>query len=1224
MAYYDREDDGYKFMDLTEDEEFRQDLVDFFTGGRYEYSKEQLNEKGWDGLAKDFVEHMRWQATNETTGLFDITYVRSDKYNQRGKDAFGKLMEAYDRSDGGGTGFLAGVADYAHAFAVSPTTLATIATGGFGVGSKLAARGTTMASQAAVRQFLLKNLAKGATRKAAMELVEQGAKQAATKAAGRQMMREAPRSVTRAALGSAGRSFALEGAVEGGISYNMGKTREHVSPTGYEYTNGMLLRDTAIGATLGATLGGVSGALNQRTRNNAFDALIVQVKREQEFLEVARKNSKEILRTTDPAEKQEVLMETIKSLVPLTKEQEDQVNKAIIRTTGKPKAKAKAKLDPLDPVKVEAGEDIMLDEIFKLVESSDKAAIPITAGMSTDTIRSVAASKIALRRAMTASAAVVEDATGNNKIDLLESATDASAFVGLGENQRITSWISEAIDAGRLDTAELKKFREHFGLTKEQMSLIWLSEFSEAGRRLAEASTLKRQFTDLEKAGMKEMTDSLTRLHQQGASSIPDEAIDEIAKELAKNDKSLSAKVMRWLNQADAAQVAFMTTQVGTSTANVLGSGYNVLADASDEFWKAFYRSVVTGDLKTNGRAFANTFSTLRGMSFMNIDAEVLRNMLKNQMPMAYQTLFHETLRADKAIGHTSGFVRFARNMNFLNAASDSVFKTGVFYGQLDRQLRNAALDGTNPVKIGGRTITNVREFIKYGRSLDELPEEYLDKAINESLRITMQKSTKGRTDGFSKAMTTLEDWHHKTPFLVSQGLGIPFPRYVANHLEYVADYTGYSLAYGWAKKAGFVLAGDLSEKTMEDRAARAMTGMSAMIAGYLIADQKGDDFTYKDFGFGFGKYSGGVDITRPAGWGLTHLFLGEFLHDYFDNDSTVTHNSLKKFGGKLLEIGAAVNLDMGGQENSVLGHALTYMDEPSEINKDKFEKAIGRFVSVFTYPTTVVTDIHEQFRPETAGTPYTGNFLYSTLRNNARETRFWQEMTKQLPDLAAFEFFKTKGTGSYDRPAYDGLHSDPVNSINPVIMQLGAKANPRHNALTKEIETLGLEPWKVYGRSPYNTALDYAIRELNSKTIAARFQDWRANENLGDEFRQQTYDQLTDVGEKRAALQRFVRQEKSKAEESVHAHVVEQLDRGNVRGMIAFIHGEYITLYQRTKRTAPRLFNDAVVEITDGEYDDPEKYILAGQDPQVMAQRRYQILAKIKERTNQSTGITP
>jgi hypothetical protein len=102
MAYYDREDDGYKFMDLTEDEEFRQDLVDFFTGGRYEYSKEQLNEKGWDGLAEDFVEHMRWQATNETTGLFDITYVRNDKYDQRGKDAFGKLMEAYDRSDGGG------------------------------------------------------------------------------------------------------------------------------------------------------------------------------------------------------------------------------------------------------------------------------------------------------------------------------------------------------------------------------------------------------------------------------------------------------------------------------------------------------------------------------------------------------------------------------------------------------------------------------------------------------------------------------------------------------------------------------------------------------------------------------------------------------------------------------------------------------------------------------------------------------------------------------------------------------------------------------------------------------------------------------------------------------------------------------------------------------------------------------------------------------------------
>jgi hypothetical protein len=47
---------------------------------------------------------MRWQSTNEATAVYDLLYVqKSDKeVSKEGKVSFGKLMQAYDVSEGGG------------------------------------------------------------------------------------------------------------------------------------------------------------------------------------------------------------------------------------------------------------------------------------------------------------------------------------------------------------------------------------------------------------------------------------------------------------------------------------------------------------------------------------------------------------------------------------------------------------------------------------------------------------------------------------------------------------------------------------------------------------------------------------------------------------------------------------------------------------------------------------------------------------------------------------------------------------------------------------------------------------------------------------------------------------------------------------------------------------------------------------------------------------------
>lgn len=79
---YVQEAEGKYFTDFLDNEEFQQDLKDFFSGGRYNYTPEQLENV--EQLADDFAQHMRWQSTalRNIKGLHqftkcDLTFLRS-------------------------------------------------------------------------------------------------------------------------------------------------------------------------------------------------------------------------------------------------------------------------------------------------------------------------------------------------------------------------------------------------------------------------------------------------------------------------------------------------------------------------------------------------------------------------------------------------------------------------------------------------------------------------------------------------------------------------------------------------------------------------------------------------------------------------------------------------------------------------------------------------------------------------------------------------------------------------------------------------------------------------------------------------------------------------------------------------------------------------------------------------------------------------------------------
>ena len=161
MSDYVQKAPDSSFIDLVEDDDFKRDLVRFFSGGRYKYTKDEIKEMGFENLTKDFIEHMRAQSVNEVTATKDLNYVRNKDFSYKGKQAFGRLTQAWDSSKEAGTGPLDGIGDFVEGALTAPSTYLGFASFGLGkVGAKVASKGVQLAVRAKLKETLKKNVVK--------------------------------------------------------------------------------------------------------------------------------------------------------------------------------------------------------------------------------------------------------------------------------------------------------------------------------------------------------------------------------------------------------------------------------------------------------------------------------------------------------------------------------------------------------------------------------------------------------------------------------------------------------------------------------------------------------------------------------------------------------------------------------------------------------------------------------------------------------------------------------------------------------------------------------------------------------------------------------------------------------------------------------------------------------------------------------------------------------
>ena len=1138
MSYFEKME-GRKFNELVADPEVQKDLVRFFTSSRYNYGREEIQELGPEGLMDKFIDHMRWQDTNEATVARDFYFVQQEQdKDEVALDAFGRLTQAWDRSEGAGTGVLDGAWDYTTAFMASPSTVATFATAGLGGPiSKFVGAGAKKAGAIGVRKLLMDRFTKEAGKKVILNT------------AGRQGIKES----TKASLIKGGLAgAAVEGTVGGGHALGQEEIREDII-SGYDKDMGKVLAATAISAGIGGGLGAVSRKLAMNKQAEAVDILAnhsVRI-RASEVDALKRANAKlkagqQAAKGTPEESQYKYLRDRTTKLAQLLK----------ARDAGKVQ---KQFLKPLDEDLVAAGE-----------EASRKIFDGPNDGLVTERLTSGTFKKVA--------AATLDIA-------------DTIGFK-LDPNIRVTEQVSAALQSGKIDSAGLEAIRKKYGMSKSDFGLIFLSDMSEAGRTLNIGSQIKKGLTKQEaeasaeaaKKSFDSLMEGFDDFAKQGIMNPSDEALERLHRNLT------GGKIIGALRELDSFRIGMMTTQLATTAANVGSSIARIGTDVSDRF----FLNILEGR-----NPFKDTTAIIRGLSSRKQDAHVLRILAELDPESETAKMFHDISRIEAETGTSSLLSKAVRAGNFANNLIDTQFKEAVLYSSLQRQIA----DSGNEAFKG-----SLNKFLMSGQGLEELPAEMLQKATREALSFSYQYGYKGAEDSFGKLANATITFNKKAPFVLSGIVGMPFPRYIANQLEYIHRHMPTGLAQGlWQKISG---ASDFGTgPTANEKIAQGISGtlmMLGAIGARLYADPS---TTYRET---IDPVTGNViDMSRTMGPYMGHLLIGDIIARKLRGEP----NYIKGVENTAEALEVLTSLNGYGFQGGTLRAIGNYLETGNA--NEELQKWFGDIVATLTMPAATFRDIQGQFNAQSNPSPYTRELMVSKHRTETgdmdpsfMEGAFAQRALRFLPDYEwDWNQWASSFNGKTDVPLYSGFGGGPVRKVDPILSQIyGVDIRPKKNALQTEMVRLNIKPFEIIGsRTIRNPNIDFAVRDYLDKTLPQAFINFR------DHVDPDTGKSLKDFSPEvqREMMVDFLKGSVRLAEDKIEAKFQEQAEK-NPRSVMGFIINNYEIQTQPVKKRHPDL--KAIIAFGLGEVKTEADYLDEAEDIPERLLRMTKIMSWIKE----------
>jgi len=955
----------------------------------------------------------------------------------------------------------------------------------------------------------------------------------------------------------AAKGFGVGAVVEGAVGYGQIEAQEGAREATIENYEGMSVGQKALATGLNSAFGGITSGFSRG----------MMVKQADQVSDALTKQSLNIA-----ADKKKFAKKAVSKLnSTATAQGRKKINDILNKMNGlvsvlEQRDLKKLKLDPLDPDKVAKGADL---KSTILTEGPNKN---VTTGLSKHTLQGITA-----------------------------AAFDLSEKIDLQPNQRVSSALADALEAGTIATKEVNDIIANYGLTKEEFSYIFLSDLSEAGRVLGQAGMISRK---IKKDTLSDIVNKMENFSEQGITTFNEKLSKEISAAVgveSKIPKPLMA-LYEGLKASDSVRIAFMTSQLGTTAANTMFSTARLGIDAFEEITR---QALVKGYKYKKGdkvlrSAFYAMTSTLRGMSWNKQDAMLAKEMFARDFPEEYQKIFYDINRAEVSVDSQSLVGKVGSFVNTINSAVDTRFKQAAFYASLDRQLIDSG--------------SSLKEFLSKGNSLLDLPNQDMkEKAVYDSLDFVFQKGYK-RDDagGIPKALI---DYHRKLPFVVSGVLGIPFPRYVANHIEFINDYTPIGILTGGFRNFDKMYANPL--KDTSTRLARQLTG-TTLFTGAVMARASQVEFNEEGKAIGmktkfsdisFGDEGETKKMGRTSGPLVAHYLLGDlFVRMYYDLPVPQTSEFVIDTADVLGGLG-----NMGFDK----GFSRDITDAINNKSWEGLRTRLADVASTFTYPTTVLRDMQGQINPESGYMPYTRSLMLgdgvqeevNLLDVIITETESFNRLVRMLPEYESALFLTdtlqyTQTLDGKKAPTlFDPIGGGPVRSINPITKQLlGIESKKTPNTLQKNINNLGLKEFLLYGKKTVKNAhLDYMVRGILSKTMNKDFEDY-ISKPLKEYNKTRSWEDLTD-NEQRDRLQRFIRSSITTAEAKAEQYFNE-LVNNSPKSAAGYIRNAYAL-----DTSSNEIKKFSAQNLSGGEFDSPDDYINDSTSIEVELERRMELM---------------
>lgn len=668
------------------------------------------------------------------------------------------------------------------------------------------------------------------------------------------------------------------------------------------------------------------------------------------------------------------------------------------------------------------------EESARVLEEASKAEIKEVRETlnELDPMKVAVGRKIAqdLQPGMTMEAALGSEAFNN----IAAAAIKVKKQIKLNKGDRITEGITKLIREGKIDELEdIRQIMHEHNLTLDQFSLMYYAEMSEAGRKLASASTVKRALGGRRpKTVVDKLIEEVDELHEAGVSSLTGKQARELSENVGK---------IQYARDLDSLRLGLMTSQLATTMRNNLNGGLRIGIDATTRFF----------DNMINFRQPLDGVFDMAKFALNPYEARVIRQVYADNFPEEAAKLFREAADLSAQTAGETALAKIGRKVNILNTASDNYFKQASLAASLKRRMSDQGDD--------------LYEFIRNGK-LNTVREDLLQDSVKDAYEFTYQSSFKG-DDILSKATRGFLNTHREMPFMISSFM--PFPRFIANQLKFTYEHAPL-IGMLPLDRIGSKLPARSTKEYIQEKLPKQLTGATMMMAAYQWRAAQGDDVNWYEFKTNDGKIVDGRPVYGPF---APFMLVADII---YRNQNGASPESL------IPTMRDSMQAMLGSTFRAGMGlYALDAFY--ADLSDKRFSKAagetFGNVLNTFTLPAAVVRDFYgatdERARmiPETRQGDY-GVSMFDIIYNvtAARAGR-------SLPS------FMREDT----RAARSPFQTGPLRSVNPIEKQIfGFGKREAKNVLQEEMGYLGLSPYDLYKRQR-NETLDMYMRQELSRT---------------------------------------------------------------------------------------------------------------------------------------------